>query len=92
MEDSRDHLDRMEQRVRQFERMLLVDTADCRRSEDMLEKRLSKLEGVCGRLDGVSNSIHKFRDGMAHYGGPIKQWFYSSIKANLWILFCSTLN
>uniref|UniRef100_A0A8C7XHN0 Elastin microfibril interfacer 1b n=1 Tax=Oryzias sinensis TaxID=183150 RepID=A0A8C7XHN0_9TELE len=64
MEDSRDHLDRMEQRVRQFERMLLVDTADCRRSEDMLEKRLSKLEGVCGRLDGVSNSIHKFRDGL----------------------------
>uniref|UniRef100_A0A3B3B9K8 EMILIN-1-like n=1 Tax=Oryzias melastigma TaxID=30732 RepID=A0A3B3B9K8_ORYME len=78
-EDSRDHLDRTEQRLRQLERILLVDTADCRKSEDMLEKRLSKLEGVCGRLDGVSDSIHKITEGLNQH------------VASLWS-FVSTLN
>lgn len=63
MEDSRDLLDGMDRDVRRFESMLRVEMGDCKRSGDGLEKRLSKLEGVCGRLDGVSESILKIKEG-----------------------------
>ncbi|TKS65056.1 EMILIN-1 Elastin microfibril interface-located protein 1 [Collichthys lucidus] len=64
VEDSRDRLDGMDRDVRRFENTLLVEMGDCKRSGDGLEKRLSKLEGVCGRLDGVSDSILKIKDGL----------------------------
>lgn len=64
IEDSRDRLDGMERDVRRFESTLLVEMGDCKRSGDGLEKRLSKLEGVCGRLDGVSDSILKIKEGL----------------------------
>lgn len=64
IEDSRNHLDGMDRDVRRFESRLLVEMGDCKRSGDGLEKRLSKLEGVCGRLDGVSDSILKIKEGL----------------------------
>lgn len=63
IEDSRDRLDGMDRDVRRFESTLLVEMGDCKRSGDGLEKRLSKLEGICGRLDGVSDSILKIKEG-----------------------------
>ncbi|KAF0042710.1 hypothetical protein F2P81_004047 [Scophthalmus maximus] len=64
IEESRDRLDGVDRGVRRFESTLLVEMGDCKRSGDGLEKRLSKLEGVCGRLDGVSDSIHKIKEGL----------------------------
>ncbi|XP_037550679.1 EMILIN-1 [Nematolebias whitei] len=64
MEESRDYRDRMNQDVHRFKNMLLVEMGDCRRSGDGLEKRLSKLEGVCGRLTRVSDTIDKIREGL----------------------------
>ncbi|XP_044052518.1 EMILIN-1-like isoform X2 [Siniperca chuatsi] len=64
IEESADRLDRMERDVRRVESTLLVEMGDCKRSGDGLEKRLSKLEGVCGRLDGVSDSILKIKEGL----------------------------
>ncbi|KAK2854372.1 hypothetical protein Q5P01_007033 [Channa striata] len=64
IEESRYRLDRMDQDVRRFESTIMVEMGDCKRSGDGLEKRLSKLEGVCGRLDGVSDSIHKIKEGL----------------------------
>ncbi|XP_022605747.1 EMILIN-1 [Seriola dumerili] len=64
VEESRDRLDGMGHDIRRFESTLLVEMGDCKRSGDGLEKRLSKLEGVCGRLDGVSDSIHKIKEGL----------------------------
>ncbi|XP_060901583.1 EMILIN-1-A-like isoform X1 [Labrus mixtus] len=64
IEDSRERLDGMDRDVRRFESTLLVEMGDCKRSGDGLEKRLSKLEGVCGRLDSVSDSIHKIKEGL----------------------------
>ncbi|XP_039979405.1 EMILIN-1-like isoform X2 [Xiphias gladius] len=64
IEESRDRLDGTDRDIRRFESTLLVEMGDCKRSGDGLEKRLSKLEGVCGRLDGVSDSIHKIKDGL----------------------------
>ncbi|XP_077569289.1 EMILIN-1-A-like [Stigmatopora nigra] len=64
IEESRDRLDGMDQDVRRFESMMLLEIGDCKRSGDGLEKRLSKLDGVCGRLDGVYDSIHKIKEGL----------------------------
>ena len=63
IEDSRGTLDGVDRDVRRFENTLLVELGDCKRSGDGLEKRLSKLEGVCGKLDGVSDSIVKIKEG-----------------------------
>ncbi|XP_054626668.1 EMILIN-1-like [Dunckerocampus dactyliophorus] len=64
IEDSRDRLGGLERDVQRFESMLLVEMGACKRSGDGLEKRLSKLEGVCGRMDGVYDSIHKIKEGL----------------------------
>ncbi|XP_049575102.1 EMILIN-1b isoform X1 [Syngnathus scovelli] len=64
IEESRDQLDGMDRDLRRFESTILVEMGDCKRSGDGLEKRLSKLEGICGRLDGVYDSIHKIKEGL----------------------------
>ncbi|XP_051919818.1 EMILIN-1-like [Hippocampus zosterae] len=64
IEESRDRLDGMDRDFRRYESTMLVEIGDCKRSGDGLEKRLSKLEGVCGRLDGVYDSIHKIKEGL----------------------------
>lgn len=64
IEESGERLDGMGRDVQRFESTLLVEIGDCKRSGEGLEKRLSKLEGVCGRLDGVSDSILKIKDGL----------------------------
>ncbi|XP_028999734.1 EMILIN-1-like isoform X2 [Betta splendens] len=63
-EKSHDRLDGIDQDIRRLENTVLVEMGDCKRSADGLEKRLSKLEGTCGRLDGVSDSIHKIKEGL----------------------------
>ncbi|XP_029904547.1 EMILIN-1b [Myripristis murdjan] len=70
IEDNHRRLDRVDQDVRRFESTLLLEMGDCKKSGDGLEKRLTKLEGVCGRLDGVSDSLHKIKDGLnSHVSG-----------------------
>ncbi|XP_041704240.1 EMILIN-1 [Coregonus clupeaformis] len=64
IEESRDRLDGVDRDVRRFESTLVVEMGDCKRSGDGLEKRLSKMEGVCGRLDGVSDSLQKIKEGL----------------------------
>lgn len=67
IEESHNTLDRMKQNIQRFESTLLVEMGDCKRSGEGLEKRLSKLEGVCGRLDGVSTSINKIKEGTGYH-------------------------
>lgn len=71
VEDSRDGMDEVGRNVQRLESFLLVEIGDCRRSGDGLEKRLSKLEGVCGRLDGVSDSIVKLNQGNSRQSAEI---------------------
>lgn len=42
----------------------MTEVGECRRSNDGLEQRLSKLEGVCGRLDSFSDSLQMIREGL----------------------------
>lgn len=66
IEDSRNRMDRIYQDVRRFDSTLMVEMGDCKRSGEGLEKRLSKMEGVCGRLEGVSTSIQNIKEGVVH--------------------------
>lgn len=60
IEDSRVRFDNVDRDVRRF----VVEMGDCKRSSDGLDKRLSKLEVVCGRLDSVSDNLQKIKDGL----------------------------
>ncbi|XP_071383742.1 EMILIN-1-A-like [Centroberyx affinis] len=42
----------------------VTEVGECRRSSDGLEKRLSKMEGVCGRLDSFSDSLQRIKEGL----------------------------
>uniref|UniRef100_A0A8C5H1K0 EMILIN-1-like n=1 Tax=Gouania willdenowi TaxID=441366 RepID=A0A8C5H1K0_GOUWI len=49
--------------LRRFEGMVLEELGECVRTSEGLEKRMSHLERVTGRLVGVSESFNTFRHG-----------------------------
>lgn len=64
IEDSRVRFDNVDQDVRRFGNNFVVEMGDCKRTGDGLDKRLSKLEVVCGRFDSVSDNIQKIKEGL----------------------------
>ncbi|XP_036003583.1 EMILIN-1-like isoform X2 [Fundulus heteroclitus] len=42
----------------------VTEVGECRRSSDGLDRRLLKLEGVCGRLDSFTLSLEKIKEGL----------------------------
>lgn len=64
IEDSRVRFDSVDQDVRRFGNNFVVEMGDCKRTGDGLDKRLSKLEVVCGRLDSVSDNLQKIKEGL----------------------------
>uniref|UniRef100_A0A7N6BMF4 Elastin microfibril interfacer 1a n=1 Tax=Anabas testudineus TaxID=64144 RepID=A0A7N6BMF4_ANATE len=42
----------------------VTEVGECRRASDGLDRRLSKLEGVCGRFDSFSESLEKIKEGL----------------------------
>ncbi|KTF76494.1 hypothetical protein cypCar_00026916 [Cyprinus carpio] len=64
IEDSRIRFDNMDRDVRRFGNNFVVEMGDCKRTGDGLDKRLSKLEVVCGRLDSVSDNLQKIKEGL----------------------------
>uniref|UniRef100_A0A3B5LK73 Elastin microfibril interfacer 1a n=1 Tax=Xiphophorus couchianus TaxID=32473 RepID=A0A3B5LK73_9TELE len=41
-----------------------MEVGECRRSGDGLDRRLSKLEGLCGRLDSFTDNLEKIKQGL----------------------------
>ncbi|KAI1895854.1 hypothetical protein AGOR_G00111050 [Albula goreensis] len=64
VEDSRGRLDHFDREIRRFGNNLVVEMGDCRRSGEGLDKRIDKLEGVCGRLDSVTDSLRRIKEGL----------------------------
>ncbi|XP_036448432.1 EMILIN-1b [Colossoma macropomum] len=64
IEDSKLRFDNMDQDVKRFGNNFVVEMGDCKRTGDGLDKRLSKLEGICGRLDSVSDNLQKIKEGL----------------------------
>nr|XP_056708346.1 EMILIN-1 [Euleptes europaea] len=50
--------------IHQFGGTLQVEASDCRRASGGLAERLAKLEGTCERLDDVSGSLRKIKEGL----------------------------
>lgn len=42
----------------------VTEVGECRQSSDGLDRRLSKLEGVCGRFDSFSDSLERIKEGL----------------------------
>lgn len=42
----------------------ITEVEGCRRSSEGLDRRLSKLEGVCGRLDSFSDILEGIKEGL----------------------------
>ncbi|XP_026564385.1 EMILIN-1 [Pseudonaja textilis] len=51
-------------KVQRFSGTLQVEASDCRRASGGLAERLTKLEGTCERLDQVSGSLRKIKEGL----------------------------
>ncbi|KAI1897839.1 hypothetical protein AGOR_G00087400 [Albula goreensis] len=64
IEDSRGRFDHVGKEIIRFGNNFMVEMGDCKKSGDGLEKRLSKLENVCGRLDSVNDGLQKIKDGL----------------------------
>ncbi|XP_061481926.1 EMILIN-1 [Rhineura floridana] len=50
--------------IHHFGSLLRVEASDCRRASGGLAERLAKLEGACERLDDVSGSLRKIKEGL----------------------------
>ncbi|KAI4903592.1 hypothetical protein NFI96_001055 [Prochilodus magdalenae] len=64
IEDSKTRFDHVDQDVKRFGNNFVVEMGDCKRTGDGLDKRLSKLERICGRLDSVSDNLQKIKEGL----------------------------
>lgn len=56
METRPQDLDGLDGNIRRLENLLLLEVGDWKKSADGLDKRVSKLEDVSGRLEGVLRS------------------------------------
>lgn len=45
----------------------VTEVGECRRASDGLDRRLSKLEGVCGRLDTFSDGLERIKEGLSRH-------------------------
>lgn len=52
----------------------VTEIGECRRTSDGLDRRLTKVEGVCGRLDSFSDSLEKITGGLNHHVSEL--WSY----------------
>lgn len=67
VEDSKVHLSSLRKEIQVISSKHGTEISECRRSSVGLERRLSKMEGVCGRLDSVSDVLRAIREGLNHH-------------------------
>ncbi|MBN3270503.1 EMIL1 protein, partial [Polyodon spathula] len=64
IEDSKGRFDHVSKEIHRFGNNFMVEMGECKQSSDGLEKRISKMENLCGKLDTVSGSLEKIKDGL----------------------------
>lgn len=64
VDDSKTRLGNLGREIQIIRNNYVTEVGECRRSSDGLDRRLSKLEGVCGRLDSFTNSLEKIKEGL----------------------------
>ncbi len=53
--------------INSFNSNLMIEMGECKLSREGLDKRLSKMEDVCGRLDSLSVNLHTIKDGLSKH-------------------------
>ncbi|XP_043075580.1 EMILIN-1a [Puntigrus tetrazona] len=61
--DSKVHFDN----ISRFNSNLMIEMGECKHSREGLDKRLSKMEDVCGRLDFLSVNLQTIKDGLSKH-------------------------
>ncbi|MGH0150054.1 UNVERIFIED_CONTAM: hypothetical protein FKN15_020477 [Acipenser sinensis] len=64
IEDSKGRFDHVSREIHRFGNNFMVEMGDCKQSSDGLEKRISKMENLCGKFDTVSGSLERIKDGL----------------------------
>lgn len=64
VKDSRSRFDSLGKEIQIIRSNYVTEVGECRRASDGLDRRLSKLEGVCGRFDSFSESLERIKEGL----------------------------
>uniref|UniRef100_A0A8C6X024 Elastin microfibril interfacer 1a n=1 Tax=Neogobius melanostomus TaxID=47308 RepID=A0A8C6X024_9GOBI len=64
LDDSKIRFGNLGKEIEILNRNYVTVEGECRRSSDGLDRRLSKLEGVCGRFDSFSDTLAKIKEGL----------------------------
>ncbi|XP_028253912.1 EMILIN-1-A [Parambassis ranga] len=64
IDDSKIQFDNLGKDIEIIRSNYVTEVGDCRRASDGLDRRLSKLEGVCGRFDSFSDSLERIKEGL----------------------------
>ncbi|XP_066533899.1 EMILIN-1-A isoform X2 [Hoplias malabaricus] len=67
IDNSHRRFSRVEHEIHSVNNNMLTEMGNCRHAGEGLEKRLSKMEDVCGRLDSVSESLQHIKDGLSRH-------------------------
>lgn len=70
LDDSKNQFGNIANEIQIIRSNHMTEVVECRRSSSGLDQRLSKLEGVCGRLDSFSDSLERIKEGLnGHVSG-----------------------
>ncbi|XP_072436266.1 EMILIN-1b [Chiloscyllium punctatum] len=64
IEDSNNKFINFQNELAKFNGHMVVEIAECRESSEGLDHRVSKLENICVKLDSVSQSLEKIKEGL----------------------------
>lgn len=64
VDDSRGRFSTLGKEIQIIRSNFATEVGECRRASDGLDRRLSKLEGVCGRFDSFSDTLEKIKEGL----------------------------
>lgn len=67
IEDSKGRFDGIGRDISSFNSNVMIEMVKCKHSQDGLEKRILKMEGVCDRLDLLSENIQRIKDGLSKH-------------------------
>lgn len=64
VKESEDRFYQINEKIELFEKTLKTEMGDCKKSAGGMDERVSKLENVCSRLDSVSDSLQRIKEGL----------------------------
>nr|XP_015803854.2 EMILIN-1a [Nothobranchius furzeri] len=64
IDDTKNQFGNLDKEIQIIRNNYATEVRECRRSRDGLDQRISKLEGVCVRMDSFSNSLERIKEGL----------------------------